>query len=230
MKKRLSKALAAAGIASRRASEELIFQRRVSVNGETVTLPQTLVDWERDKIVVDGEKVQGEEKKYHFLFNKPVGYLCTNAPGTKSVVLRFFAHIPGRLYTVGRLDKETSGLILITNDGAFANRVIHPSYNISKEYLAKTSQEITPAHLEALSKGAWVEGVHVKPLMVKKVRRGTVKITVAEGKKHEVRLLLASAKLAVRELKRIRVGPFTLGTLPEGAYRELTESEHSFFQ
>jgi 23S rRNA pseudouridine2605 synthase len=228
MKKRLSKSLAAAGIASRRAAEELIFQGRVTVNGNVVQLPQTLVDLERDSIIVDGERVKGEERKVYFLMHKPTGYLCTSAPGTKSI-LNLFSHIPLRLFTVGRLDKETSGLLLITNDGDFSNRVIHPSYNITKEYLAKTGQEITPEHLEILSRRTKIDGSWIKPVSVKKVRRGTIKIVVSEGKKHEVRLLLAHAKLEVRELSRIRIGPLTLGTLPVGGYRELSEEELDYF-
>lgn len=226
--KRLSKVLAAAGVASRRASEELIFEGRVSVNGKIVMLPQTLVTPEKDFITVDGKRVREEEKKIYFLLHKPVGYVCTSAPGTKSI-LKLFSHLPNRLFTVGRLDRDTSGLLLITNDGVFANRVIHPSFNVKKEYLAKTGQEITPEHLVTLSKGTWAEGVFIKPVSVKKVRKGTLKVVVSEGKKHEVRLLLASAKLDVRELSRIRIGPLSLGTLPVGQHRELTEEERNLF-
>ncbi|MCC5831463.1 MAG: rRNA pseudouridine synthase [Chlamydiales bacterium] len=228
MKKRLSKTLAAAGIASRRAAEELIFQGRVTVNGEIVKQPQRLVDGESDRIAVDGTRIAKEEKKVYYLLHKPAGYLCTSAPGSKSI-LNLFSHIPLRLFTVGRLDRETSGLLLITNDGAFANRVIHPSYNITKEYLAKTGQEITSEHLFTLSRGGKIEGSWIKPVSVKKVRKGTVKVVVAEGKKHEVRLLLAHAGLEVRELIRIRIGPLTLGGLPLGSYRELSEEELSHF-
>ena len=228
MKKRLSKALAAAGVGSRRACEELIFAGRVSVNGKSVNLPQTLVDWRSDRITVDGEKVKGEESKVYFLLHKPVGYVCSSAPSRKSI-LNLFSHIPYRLFTVGRLDQDTSGLLLITNDGTFSNQVIHPSFNIKKEYVAKTGQEITEKHLEALSKGTWVEGVLVKPVSVKKVRRGTVKVVVSEGKKHEVRLLLSNAGLEVRELARIRIGSLTLGGLAVGDYRELSEEEREAF-
>lgn len=228
MKKRLSKTLAAAGVASRRASEELIFQGRVQVNGQTIKVPQTLVDLTKDNVRVDGERIRQEEKKFYFLLNKPVGTLCTSAPVKKSV-LNLFAHIGKRLFTVGRLDKDTSGLLLITNDGTFANRVIHPSFGITKEYLAKTDKEITHEHLQKLSAGTLVDDSFVKPVSVKKVRKATVKITVAEGKKHEVRLLLTNAGLEVRELMRIRVGPLTLGTLPVGAYRELSEEELNSF-
>lgn len=228
MKTRLNKALAAAGIGSRRGVEELIFKGCVSINGEVVKLPQTMIDWKNDRIFVNGKHVLEPEKKVYFLLHKPIGYICTSASGSKTI-LNLFSHLPMRLFTVGRLDRETSGLILITNDGDFANRVIHPSYNVTKEYLAKTSQEITPEHLKALSAGTEVEGAFIKPVSVRKVRKGTVKLVVSEGKKHEVRILLANAKLTVRELTRIRVGPLTLGTLPVGTYRELTEEEKNQF-
>jgi 23S rRNA pseudouridine2605 synthase len=126
---------------------------------------------------------------------------------------------------VGRLDKDTKGLLIVTNDGHFANRVIHPSANIAKEYLAKTNAEISDLHLKATSSGTLVEGVFVKPAHVVKVRKGTLKIAVLEGKKREVRLLLQNAGLEVRELTRIRIGGLHLGQLAEGSYRTLTERE-----
>lgn len=230
MKKRLSKALAAAGIASRRQCEEIIAQKRVQVNGQTTTVPETLVDWEKDIIVCDGERVHEEEKKVYFLLHKPTGYLCTTErKGPKTKLILDLLPAQERLFTVGRLDKETSGLILITNDGTFAQRVIHPSFEVSKEYIARTGHEILDTHLKTLSKGAYIEGTFIKPLSVEKVRRGTLKITVAEGKKHEVRLLLANAGLTCLSLCRIRLGPFTLGTLPLGAYRSLSSSEINTF-
>lgn len=227
MKKRLSKALAAAGIASRRSCDEIIAEGRVQVNGNTVLTPYTPVDILKDKITVDGESLKKEEKKVYFLLNKPPGYVCTTdkSPPRRKLVLDLLSHLPYRLFTIGRLDKETSGLLLITNDGEFANRVIHPSFNIQKEYLAKTNQEISADHLKTISVGTWVEGTYVKPIQVKKVRRGTLKITVGEGKKREVRHLLEHAGLTVYELCRIRLGPLTLGTLPEGSYRQLSEDE-----
>lgn len=225
-KKRLSKALAAAGIASRRACEELIFEGRVQVNGETVKLPQHHIDWDADQITVDGEKVQREQKKVYYLLNKPPGYICTNIrPGKKKIVLDLFPDANERLFTVGRLDKETNGLIIVTNDGHFANRVIHPSSNIIKEYVVKTLQEITPEHLETLSQGARVDDKWVRPVSVRKMRKGTFKICVKEGKKHEVRIIAERAKLKVAELTRVRIGSLLLGTLQEGEYRPLTEKD-----
>lgn len=225
-KKRLSKALAAAGVASRRAAEKLIFEGRVKVNGAVEKTPQTLVDWNADLILVDDEPIQGEEKKVYYILNKPHGFICTNTRvGTKKLVIDLFTHLKLRLFTIGRLDRDTTGLLLVTNDGHFANKVIHPSSNIAKEYLVKTSQDITDAHLKAISKGTYIEDSWVKPVKVEKVRKGTIKVVVKEGKKREVRLLVQNAELEILELSRIRIGGLRLGPIPEGTFREMTESE-----
>ncbi len=225
-KKRLSKALAAAGIASRRACEELIFGGHVKVNGQVVKIPQTLVSWGTDQIVVDEVPVSAEQKKVYYMLNKPAGYLCTNTrPAKKKIVFDLVPLGNERLFTIGRLDKDTEGLLLITNDGHFAHDVIHPSSNITKEYIVKTAQEITPDHLEALSQGARVDDKWVRPVSVTKVRRGTFRIIVKEGRKHEVRIIAERAKLKVLELRRVRIGDLTLGTLPLGECRLLTDRE-----
>lgn len=224
---RLSKALAQAGIAARRPAEELIFSGRVRVNGKVVHLPQTLVDVERDSIEVDCKRVKTKPRLVYFLLNKPSGYLCSHVrPNpTSKLVMDLFAHLPYRLFTVGRLDRETTGLLLITNDGHMANRIIHPSFGVQKEYLARTTEEISAEHLKRISEGTFVEGTKVKPLSVKKVRRGTVKIVVGEGKKREVRHLLENAGLEVKELVRIRIGSLILGKVPEGAIQELKRED-----
>lgn len=225
LKNRLSKFLASAGIASRRACETLIFDGRVKVNGEVVLVPQTMVD-ARDKITVDDKPIKGVEEKVYYILNKPAGYICSTkrGKGTK-LVLDLFEGVSERLFTVGRLDKDTMGLLIITNDGHFANKVIHPSASIQKEYLAKTDQEISPEHLIAISSGTLVEGVFVKPIRVTKVRRGTLKITISEGKKREVRLLMEAAGLHIKELTRIRIGGLQLGTLAVGSWRPMSERE-----
>lgn len=226
---RLSKVLAACGVAARRKCEELIFSGKVTVNGNKVLIPQTLVDLARDKIQVNGQNIVRQDKKLYFMLNKPAGLLCTSLDvGGEKSVLSLFKEEKARLFTVGRLDKDTKGLILVTNDGHFAQSVIHPSKNIEKEYLAKTDQEVSLEHLKAISSGGLVEGVWVKPLKVTKVRRGTIKIAVSEGKKREVRVLLENAGLTVLELKRIRIGSIVLGELAEGAYRTLSEKEKMF--
>lgn len=224
-KVRLSKYLAAAGVASRRACEEIIFAGRVTVNGTIIEEPQFLVDG-KEKILVDNRKITTAEPKVYYILNKPAGYICTaRKSGSTKIVLDLFQDVPYRLFTIGRLDKDTQGLLLVTNDGHFANEVIHPSSNINKEYLAKTDAEITADHLAAISSGTLVEGVFIKPVDVSKVRRGTLKVAVSEGKKREVRCLLEAAGLKVKELTRIRIGGLHLGPLPSGSYRELTERE-----
>ncbi|MEI8366063.1 MAG: pseudouridine synthase [Parachlamydiaceae bacterium] len=224
-KNRLSKFLASAGVASRRACEELIFDGRVKVNGIQTLIPQTPV-CSRDVILVDDKRVTPVEKKVYYVLNKPPGYLCTaKKTGTTKLVLDLFQDVPYRLFTVGRLDKDTQGLLLVTNDGHFANEVIHPSSDINKEYLAKVDLEVTSDHLSAISNGTLVEGVFVKPVRVLKMRRGTLKITISEGKKREVRLLLEAAGLKTKELTRIRIGGLLLGTLPVGAWREMTDND-----
>jgi 23S rRNA pseudouridine2605 synthase len=224
-KKRLSKALAAAGIASRRAAEELIFGGHVQVNGETILLPQHHIDWKSDRITVDGQGVRAEQKKIYYMLNKPLGFICTSVrPGKKAIVLDLFPNTE-RLFTVGRLDRETTGLLLVTNDGHFANKVIHPSSNVIKEYIVKTMQEITPEHLETLAQGARVDEKWIRPVSVHKVRKGTFKICVKEGKKHEVRIIAERAGLKVTELTRVRIGSLVLGTLPLGQFRVLTDKD-----
>lgn len=225
-KQRLSKVMAAAGVASRRACEELIFQGKVTVNGQITLLPQTLVDASSDKITVNGLPLKEKESKVYYLLNKPAGYVCsTKGSNQTRLVLDLFEEEGHRLFTVGRLDKETQGLLIVTNDGHFANRVIHPSSNIQKEYVVKVSAEISHEHLLTISQGTLVEGTLVKPLKVEKVRRGTLKIVISEGKKREVRLLMQAAGLEVKELTRVRLGGLRLGPLPVGSWRALSEKE-----
>lgn len=224
-KNRLSKILARAGVASRRAAEELIASGVVTVNGKVVKVPQTMVDPDKDLISVRGGPIRKSPAKRYFMLNKPAGYVCSTKSINSPTVYDLFASFKERLFTVGRLDKDTEGLIIVTNDGHFANDVIHPSSNIEKEYLAKTGQEITDIHLKTISAGTYVEGVFVKPVRVTKVRKGTLKVTLTEGKKREVRLLLSDAGLEVRYLSRIRIGNLVLGALPVGSYRELTDKE-----
>jgi 23S rRNA pseudouridine2605 synthase len=224
--KRLSKALAAAGVASRRACEELIFDGKVTVNGEVVLLPQTLVSWEKDDISIDGKPLKREQEKVYYILNKPKGYICSSARlGSKKLVVDLFSHLPYRLFTVGRLDRDTTGLLIVTNDGHFAQNIIHPSKGQTKEYLIKTAQEITHEHLVSISKGGLIENTWVKPSNVKKVRRGTLTITVHEGKKREVRLLVQKAGLDITSLHRIRIGALVLGNLEPGEFRPLTDKE-----
>ena len=221
---RLSKVLASCGVASRRAAEVLIREGVITVNGIVAREPQTLCDIARDVICCKGKRVHKEEKAYYIL-HKPVGYTCTNAsPNSKKRAIDLIDS-PLRLFTVGRLDRETSGLIIVTNDGHFANKIMHPSYEVHKEYVVKVEKEVQHEHLVALSEGCVVEGALVKPLSITKVRRGTLKIVLCEGRKREIRVLIEHVGLQVLSLKRVRIGGLVLGKLEVGASRPMTERE-----
>lgn len=223
---RLNKYLQLCGIASRRKSDELIFSGQVRVNGQIVDTPFTRIQ-ETDTVTVNHKPIKKEEEKVYFLLNKPKGYLCTNAPGNRRVIDLFKAY-PYRLFTVGRLDKDTEGLILVTNDGDFAQRVIHPSHDIEKEYIAQVNEPLTEQHLKQIAKGTRVEEVFVKPILVEKMKSDVVKIIVSEGKKREVRCLIADAGLETVALKRVRIGNLHLGALQVGHFRPLKPSEFDF--
>ncbi|KAF3645644.1 hypothetical protein FXO37_20869 [Capsicum annuum] len=236
---RLSKVLAAAGVASRRSSEELIFQGRVTVNGSVCKTPQivdiyslcwqTKVDPARDVIYVNGNRLPKKlPSKIYLALNKPKGYICSSGEKeTKSVMSLFDDFIkswdkrhPGepkpRLFTVGRLDVATTGLIIVTNDGEFAHQISHPSSNLSKEYIATIDGEVHKQHLIAISEGTVIEDVHCTPDSVEllprqpDLPRPRLRIVVHEGRNHEVRELVKNAGLQLRALKRIRIGGFRL--------------------
>lgn len=226
-KERLSKVMARRGVASRRHCEELIFAGKVSVNGKIALLPQTMVG-DGDAISIDGTPLPAAAKNenVYYLLNKPRGYLCTNAPERqKKLVIDLFKKDPRRLFTVGRLDKETTGLIIVTNDGFFAQQVIHPSSDIEKEYVAEVDLPLTQLHLSIIRKGMRVEGTFVRPKSVDKLSAKEIRVVVKEGKKREVRQLIQHAGLAVCHLCRTRIGQLRLQNLPEGKWREMTEEE-----
>lgn len=239
---RLAKVLASAGVASRRSSEELIFQGKVTVNGSVCKTPQTRVDPGQDIIYVNGSRLSKKlPPKVYLALNKPKGYICSaGEKETKSVLSLFDDYMkswdkrhPGlpkpRLFTVGRLDVATTGLIIVTNDGEFAQKVSHPSSNLSKEYIATISGTVSKRHLFAISEGTVIEGVHCTPDSVEllqqqpDISRPRIRIVVHEGRNHEVRELVKNAGLQIHALKRIRIGGFRLPTdLALGKHVELT--------
>ena len=181
-----------------------------------------MVDISKDNISVDGNKIQKVEGKVYYILNKPRGFVCSHDKERfKNIVIDLFP-TKYRLFTVGRLDKDTTGLVLVTNDGHLSHKVIHPSSEVQKEYLVKTNLDILPEQLEKISQGVSIDRCFVKPQKVVKVRKNTLKITLKEGKKHEVRKLVEQTGQQVQELQRIRIGNLRLGNLEIGHYKEVS--------
>ncbi|XP_015573048.2 putative ribosomal large subunit pseudouridine synthase SVR1, chloroplastic isoform X1 [Ricinus communis] len=242
---RLSKVLAASGVASRRNSEELIFQGKVTVNGSVCNTPQTRVDPARDVIYVNGNRLPKKlPPKVYLALNKPKGYICSSGEKQSKSVMSLFDDYfkswdksnPGlpkpRLFTVGRLDVATTGLIIVTNDGDFAQELAHPSFTLSKEYIATVDGAVNKRHLIAISGGTIIQGVHCTPDSVEllprqpDLLRPRLRIVVHEGRNHEVRELVKNAGLEVHSLKRVRIGGYRLPSdLGIGKHVELRKSE-----
>jgi 23S rRNA pseudouridine2605 synthase len=226
---RLQRFLAQCGLGSRRDCEELITAGRVAIDGEVVTKLGTTVDPAAQTVALDGERLKLERKKY-FLLNKPAGFLCTASdPEGRRVVLDLFPNEGPRLFTVGRLDENTTGLLVVTNDGDLAQKLAHPSYRIFRMYKAQVAGQPGPEIFEQLKQGLFfTEGkfrVHgVKP--VKKQKDSTwVEILMTEGQNREIRRLFARVGHKIMKLERIGYGPLRLGRLPRGEYRDLTREE-----
>ena len=226
---RLSKYLADAGIASRRKSEKLISDGRVKVNGEIVREQGRLINPDLDMVEIDGTKVQAQDKIY-LMLNKPAGYLSsTFDPQGRPTVMELLKGIKGRLYPVGRLDLDTRGLLLLSNDGDFTNLIIHPRYHIEKKYQAQVEGLITPEAVETLTRGVHLEDGPTAPARVKvlKCERGStlIEIVIHEGRKRQVKRMLAAVGFPVISLSRIALAFLTLEDLPEGQYRPLRPDE-----
>lgn len=222
---RLSVALARAGVASRRKCEEYIFAGKIRVGSEVVTTPQTKVDPEKDKIFFHKKRVTQADPHFYFLFNKPAGYLCTHTcKGREKNIYDLLPKGP-RLFSLGRLDKMTSGLLLVTNDGSFCHKVIHPSANMEKEYHVTLQELVTEEMCEEVKKGVWIERKKVIPKSVKKIAKNILSVTVTEGKKREVRILMEDKGYTITSLKRVRIDFLRLGRLKPGNFRLLSKSE-----
>ncbi len=224
--KRLNKILAHAGLSSRRGADKLIEEGAVKVNGKVVRELGMQCDPNVDIITLHNQKIKGPEKKIALIVNKPRGYVCSNKRlNNEKLAIDLVSNFKERMYTVGRLDRDTTGLLIITNDGELAKKVSHPSSNLVKKYLVKVHAEVTDEHLKIIAKGTMIEGKWIRPASVKKLRRGTLTIGVKEGKKHEVRLMVEAANLEIISLSRIAIGNLHLGPLPLGGFRNLNDRD-----
>ena len=229
MEERLQKILAQAGIASRRGAEELIRLGRIKVNGVTACEMGVKVDPLRDSITFDDKPINSEQKIY-VLLHKPAGYVTTlSDPQGRDVVSDLIADIPQRLFPVGRLDLNTEGALLMTNDGEFANMVLHPRYEVNKTYEATVQGTPPTEKLHLLERGIEIDGIKTRPADIKVLaashNQSRIQVIIHEGKKRQVRKMFKAISHEVLYLKRIAYGNLRLGALPLGKYRFLSQND-----
>lgn len=226
---RLQKYLAACGVASRRTAEKLIADGRVSVDGTVITEMGVQVEIGQD-IRVDGKLVTPEPEKKYIMYHKPAGEVTTASdPEGRATVLDKFRDFPVRLYPVGRLDYDSEGLLLLTNDGDLTEQLLHPSHEVEKVYLARVSNELTPAEARRMEMGVMVDGRKTARAKVKilgfKNLYTDILVSIHEGRNRQVRKMVMAVGHEVVMLRRIRFGPLKLDDLPRGMWRELTSEE-----
>lgn len=226
---RLQKYLSECSVASRRKSEELILQGRVTVNGKKASLGDK-VDPKTDVVAVNGKKVHKVKEKYYIMLNKPRGYVTTMSDELgRKCVKELVSDVGAVVYPVGRLDRDSEGLLLLTNDGEFANNIMHPKKHISKTYRVTVRSAVTEDQITSLSGGVMIDGRQTLPAEVrvleKSETRSVLEVVIYEGRNRQIRKMCEETGLEVARLKRTAVGGVKLGMLHTGSWRELSEDE-----
>jgi len=230
-KVRIQKVLSAAGVASRRHVEEMILDGRITVNGRLVNELPCFVDERTDRIAVDGRRIrQRRRQKAYFLLNKPRGVVCTQSdPEGRPRAADLVPRAEGRIYCVGRLDMDTTGLVILTNDGEFTQQVAHPAGGVVKTYVVEVDGRVGAGDVEKLSRGVHVDGRRTRTARVKVLRRGPTRslleVQLTEGRNREIRRILARLGHKVRKLKRTAIGPITDRGVKVGKCRPLSPAE-----
>jgi len=232
MKARIQKIIAQAGVASRRAAEKMILEGRVQINGLRIAEMGVIADPDKDDIRVDGRLISVAESKIYLLLNKPRGYVTTlDDPQNRPIVTDLLYGIQERVFPVGRLDYDSEGLLLLTNDGAFAQRLQHPRYQVTRTYRVKVEGHLSNREMRALSEGVSLEDGHFKPLKAalekKSAKSCWVAMTLAEGRNRVIRRAFAALGHPVVRLIRVSFSDLALDDLKPGDYRHLTRKEVS---
>ena len=234
MSMRLNKFLSSCGVASRRKCEEIILAGKVSVNGKVTNVLSTIVNEKVDKVEVDGVAIKLPAQFVYLKMNKPKGYACTASDerGRKTIFDLLESDV--RLFNVGRLDYDTEGLLLLTNDGDFANLVAHPKYHFEKEYIVTAEGEVKEGDLAVLRKGVVIDGQRMPTARVKLLsfdgKWSKVSVVIDEGQNHQVRRMFEAIGKDIKLLKRVRIGDVHLGGLYRGKTKPMTEKEIAFFK
>lgn len=227
---RLQKVIAASGVASRRAAETMIRDGHVTVNGKVVRVLGTCIDPSKDHVKIDGRHVQPAEPEVFVFLHKPPGYVTTmDDPQGRPTVADLVPKVKVRVFPVGRLDYDTEGLLLLTNNGKVAQACVHPRYHVPKTYLVKVSGVCTDEEIQNLENGVALDDGMTAPATVRKSGKAKVnswlELTIYEGRKHQIKRMLEALGHRVVRIKRIRFGPIELGDLPVGASRFATDAE-----
>lgn len=230
MEVRLQKLIASTGLSSRRKAETLIATGRVTVNGKVVTELGTKVDPDRDHVKVDGKHLTAAQPFVYLMLNKPKNVMSTlDDPGGRTTVKEFLRGVSVRVFPVGRLDFDSEGLMLMTNNGDLAQALLHPRYHVPKTYLIKVKGILTDEEIARLERGIRLDNGITGPAFVKKVKKAEqnswLELTIREGRKHQVKRMLEAVEHPVIKLVRIRMGPLSLGELPAGEFRFLSDRE-----
>lgn len=227
---RINKFLANSGVASRRNSDKLVEEGRIKVNGQVIDTPGYKVNEINDVVEFDGKIVTLIEKKYYFMLNKPVGYASTNSKKFNKKIIFDLIESDEKLFSIGRLDKDSRGLILITNDGDIYNNVIHPRSEIYKTYLVTLDKRFSIKHKYVLENGVDIGGYVTNPSIIEILNDKLIKIKINEGKNRQIRRMFASLNYKVVDLNRISIGEIRLNNLPIGEYRDLSDKEIEYLR
>lgn len=234
MEERLQKYMASCGVASRRKCEEIILEGRVKVNGEVVTELGIKVEPGKDTVEYNGVLLTKEEKKVYIMLNKPEGYICSVKDEKDRKTVLDIVNVSERIYPIGRLDYDSSGLILLTNDGDAYNKIIHPREEITKRYIVVVKGEITEKDKDAFKKGIDIGGYVTAPAAIEVITfengKSTIEVGIHEGKNRQIRKMCAALNHEVLSLKRIAVGEIKLGYLKRGEWRELKQKELDYLK
>lgn len=224
MTMRLQKFLSAAGIASRRKAEALILEGKIKVNGTVIDKLGLVIDENSDKVEYAGKNVTIKKDKIYIALNKPEGYISSTSNIDGNSVLKLIK-TPAKIYPVGRLDKDTTGLLLLTNDGEFANEITHPRHGCSKEYFAILDQDLLPADIKRLEKGMKINGKKIQGVKVTMAQNKSVRLILNEGVNRQIRRMLGGLGYTVKKLKRIRIGKMELGELKPGQWKKISKED-----
>ncbi|MDA3732494.1 pseudouridine synthase [Niameybacter massiliensis] len=231
---RLQKYLAQCGVGSRRKCEQYIAEGKVKVNGQVVTEQGVQVE-EGDEVLFENQPVQEEEQLVYYLLNKPTGYITSVADEKdRPTVLDLVKNIPYRIFPVGRLDYNTTGLLILTNDGELTYALTHPKHHVDKTYVVKVKGDIRPSTLQKLQQGVVIDGYLTAPAKTKVIRQNgattTFSLTIHEGRNRQVRKMCAAVGYDVLRLTRVSMGSLELGDLESGSYRPLTRQEVNYLK